>query len=127
MLFRFLLWVLAWRIDSLAKKSEGFKRAIGDYQVVLQFKTADQKAQRYFQFDAGDTRSKSAVHPSPTMAFVFNTPKEAMQLIKKMSQHPEDKTLFIFAIRDGLLRIEGDMAYLSWFQAISKYFGPEPK
>lgn len=127
MLFRFLLWVLAWRINSLAKKSAGFRRAIGDYKVVLQFKTRDGKAQRYYAFNAGATSSSAGVHPDPTMAFVFNNPKEAMQLIKKMGEHPEDKTIFIMAIKDGLLSIEGDMAYLTWFQAISKYFGPEEK
>lgn len=127
MLFRFLLWILAWRINSLAKKSAGFRRAIGDYKVVLQFKTRDGKAQRYYLFDAGATSSRKGVHPDPTIAFVFNTPQEAMQLIKKMGDNPEDKTIFIMAIKDGLLSIEGDMAYLTWFQAISKYFGPEQK
>lgn len=127
MLFRFLLWVLAWRINSLSQKSEGFKKVIGDYQVVLQFKTRDQKVQRYYAFDAGKTSSKNRLHENPTMSFVFNNAKEAMQLIKKMGENPEDKTIFIMAIRDGLLQIEGDMAYLTWFQAISKYFGPAEK
>ena len=44
-----------------------------------------------------------------------------------MGERPEDKTVFIYAIRDGQLNIEGDMAYLTWFQVISKYFGPEEK
>jgi len=47
MLFRFLLWILAWRINSLSEKSEGFKKVIGDYNVVLQFKTEDLKVRRY--------------------------------------------------------------------------------
>ena len=127
MIFKFLLWILAWRIDSLAKKSEGFKKAMGDYKVVLQFKTKDKKVQRYYAFDNGQTSSKAKVHENPTMSFVFNNPKEALQLIKTMGERPEDKTVFIYAIRDGLLKIEGDMAYLTWFQVISQYFGPEEK
>lgn len=127
MLFRFLLWLLAWRINSLAKNSADFQRVIGDYKVVLQFKTKDQKVQRYYAFDAGKTHSRRGLHPDPTMAFVFNNPQQAMQLIKKMGEHPEDKTIFIMAIKDKLLSIEGDMAYLTWFQAIGKYFGPQEK
>lgn len=127
MIFKFLLWILAWRINSLAKKNEGFKKAMGDYKVVLQFKTKDKKVQRYYAFDNGQTSSKPAVHENPTMSFVFNNPKEALELIKTMGERPEDKTVFIYAIRDGLLKIEGDMAYLTWFQVISQYFGPEEK
>ena len=127
MLFRFLLWILAWRIRSLAKNNAGFRRVIGDYRVVLQFKTRDGKVQRYYGFDAGKTTSAAGLHPDPTMAFVFNNPKEAMELIRRMGENPEDKTIFIMAIKEGLLSIEGDMAYLTWFQAISKYFGPEEK
>lgn len=127
MMFRFLLWLLAWRIDSLARKSVGFRRVISDYRVVLQFKTRDGKVQRYYAFDAGKTSSRSGLHENPTMAFVFNNPKEAMALIKRMGENPEDKAIFIMAIKEGLLSIEGDMAYLTWFQAMSKYFGPEEK
>ena len=127
MIFRFLLWILAWRINSLAKNNEGFKKAMNNYNVVLQFKTKDLKVKRYYAFNAGKTYSRNEVHPDPTMTFVFNNAKEALQLIKTMGEHPEDKTIFIMAIRDGLLKIEGDMAYLTWFQVISKYFGPEEK
>ena len=128
MLFRFLLWVLAFRIDSLAKKNEGFKNVIKDYEhVVLQFKTADKKVQRYYSFQSGKTSSKGTVHTNPTIAFVFKNAKSAMQLIKKMGENPDDKTIFIYGIRDGDIKIEGDMAYMTWFQAISKYFGPEEK
>ena len=127
MLFRFLLWILSWRINSLAKKNEGFKKVIGDYQVVLQFKTEDLKVKRYFAFDAGQTYSKGKVHDNPTMAFVFKNSKSAMELIKKMGENPNDKTLFLMGIKDGDIKIEGDMAYMTWFQAMSNYFGPEEK
>ena len=127
MLFRLLLWILAWRINTLARKHPGFQKVIGDYRVVLQFKTRDGKAQRYYVFDAGETWSRAGVHDDPTMAFVFNSPKQAMALIKRMGENPEDKTIFIMAIKEGLLSIEGDMAYLTWFQAMSRYFGPEEK
>lgn len=127
MMFRMLLWLLGYRINQLALKSAGFKKAIGDYRIVLQFKTADGKAQRYYAFDAGKTSSHKGLHPAPTMAMVFKTPKDALQLIKRMGKAPKDKTVFIYAIRDGELAIEGDMAYLTFFQAISRYFGPEPK
>ena len=127
MMFKMLLWILGFRINHLARKSAGFKKAIGDYQVVLQFKTRDGKAQRYYQFDAGQTASHKGLHPNPTMAMVFKTPKDALQLIKRMGEAPKDKTIFIYAIRDGELAIEGDMAYLTFFQSISRYFGPAPK
>jgi len=61
MLFRFLLWILAWRINSLSEKSEGFKKVIGDYNVVLQFKTEDLKVKRYYAFDAGKTSSSIGI------------------------------------------------------------------
>ena len=127
MLFRFLLWILAWRINSLAKKSEGFKKVIGDYKVVLQFKTEDLKVKRYYAFNAGKTSSKGKVHEDPTMAFVFKNSKVAMDLIKKMGETPTDKTIFLMGIKEGNIKIEGDMAYMTWFQAISNYFGPEEK
>ena len=127
MIFRLLLWILAWRINSLAKHHENFKKVLAGYDVVLQFKTKDQKVQRYFAFCYGHTYSRAGLHPKPTMSFVFNDAKEALALIKLMGENPDDKTIFIFAIRDHQLAIEGDMAYLTWFQAIAKYFGPEPK
>lgn len=127
MLFKILLWILGFRINQLSRNSAGFKKAIGNYRVVLQFKTADGKAQRYYAFNAGQTSSHQGLHPNPTMAMVFKTPKQALQLIKRMGQAPKDKTVFIYAIRDGELAIEGDMAYLTFFQSISRFFGPEPK
>lgn len=125
MLFRFLLWILSWRINSLSKNSDGFKKVIGDYQVVLQFKTADHKVKRYYKFDAGKTSSKGEIHHAPTMAFVFKNASVAMDLIKKMGEAPTDKTIFLMGIKEGNITIEGDMAYMTWFQAISNYFGPE--
>ena len=127
MIFRLLLWILAWRINSLAKHNQNFKKVLAGYDVVLQFRTRDQRVQRYFAFCYGHTYSRTGVHPKPTMSFVFNNAKEALELIKFMGDNPDDKTIFIFAIRDKKLAIEGDMAYLTWFQAIAKYFGPEQK
>lgn len=128
MLFRFLLWVLAWRINSLSKNNIEFKKIIDAYKhVVLQFRTEDNNVKRYYAFDSGVTSSKRAVHSDPTMTFVFKNAKQAMQLIRKMGEHPEDKTIFIYAIKEGSIRVEGDMAYMTWFQAISKYFGPAEK
>jgi len=125
--FQLLLWVLAFRINSLAKKHAGFQKAIAGYDVVLQFKTMDNKISRYYQFQQGKTRSMSALHPKPTIAIVFKNAKEALNIIKQMGKDPTDKTIFIYGIRDGVIKIEGDMAYLTWFQVISKYFGPQQK
>lgn len=128
MLFRLLLWILAWRINSLSKNNQEFKSIIDRYQhVVLQFRTEDNRVKRYYAFDSGTTRSRAQVHQAPTMSFVFQSPKQAMTLIKKMGEQPQDKTIFIYGIRDGLIRIEGDMAYMTWFQAIAKFFGPAEK
>lgn len=128
MLFRLLLWILAWRINSLSKNNQEFKSIIDRYQhVVLQFRTEDNRVKRYYAFDSGATHSKAQVHQAPTMSFVFQSPKQAMTLIKKMGEQPQDKTIFIYGIRDGLIRIEGDMAYMTWFQAIAKFFGPAEK
>lgn len=125
MMFRLMLWLLAFRIQQLSKKSDGFIKSIAGYNVALQFKTADGKVQRFYTFNQGETRSDSGLHPEPTMALVFRTPREAVQLIRRMGAAPKDKTVFIYAIRDGELAIEGDMAYLTFFQSISRYFGPQ--
>lgn len=126
MLFRLLLWILAWRINRLAKNNIEFKNIIDRYpSVVLQFRTENNGVKRYYAFNRGVTHSKPQLYDQATMGFVFKNSKQAMQLIKKMGDNPEDKTVFIYAIRDGILKVEGDMAYMTWFQTIAKYFGPQ--
>lgn len=128
MVFRLLLWIMALRIHYLGKHNAGFKQFIHRYEnVVLQFRTQDNAIKRYYQFQSGSTFSEAKLHPNATMGFVFKDAKQALALIKKMGENPEDKTLFIYAIRDGILQVEGDMAYMTWFQVLGNYLPPERK
>lgn len=127
MIFRFLLWVLALRINYLSNRNDGFKQAIEGKECVLQFKTADLQVKRYYAFNHGKTTSRGAVHDNASMAIVFENAKVAMGLIKSMANNPNDPSVFMKAMQAGQLKIEGDMGLMMWFMQIAKYFGPQKK
>ena len=88
-------------------------------------KTADGVAKRYYSFALGKTKSKGAEHAEPTMAIVFESATVAMGLIRTMAKNPKDPSVFMVAMQQGKLKMEGDMSLMMWFMQIAKHFGPQ--
>ena len=124
MTFQFLLWLLGKRINWLAENDAEFKKAIKGRVCVMQFRTADNRARQYYKFAAGKTDTATGLHSKPSITFSFKSTGTAMGLILKMAKDPSDKGVFMEAIRQGKLRISGDMSLLAWFMTVSDHFAP---
>ncbi len=125
MLFRFCLWLLAKRIDSLMLENEGFQKVAGKKSCVIQFKTLDNKVSRYFAFNMGKFENAEGLHARPSLTIALPSPAAARKFLFTMAKNPDDKSLAIDAIKQGQLRFSGDVSLLTWFMAISDYFAPE--
>lgn len=125
MFFRFCLWLLAKRIDTLMQDNEGFKKVAGKKSCVILFKTSDNKVARYFAFNMGKVKTEPSLHDIPTLTIAIPTAGEARKVILMMAKDPDDKSKSIEAIKQGQIRISGDISLLTWFMTISEYFAPE--
>lgn len=125
MFYRLMLWLLSKRIVALSENHEGFQAAIRRRRCVIQFKTHNNKVARYFSFAGGQVLSEAKLHDSPSITFSFRTAAVARKLILGMAKTPDDKSVFIEAINQGKLRLQGDISLMTWFMEISDFFAPE--
>ena len=125
MLFRFCLWLLGKRLESLMQSNEAFIKIAGRKNCVIQFKTLDGRVARYFVFNMGKLENAEGLHDRPSLTIALPSPSAARRFLLTMAKSPDDKSLAIEAIKQGQLRFSGDMSLLTWFMSISDYFAPE--
>jgi hypothetical protein len=105
-----LLYGLYLKLARAARTDKDFRNYIGNIQLRILIKTADNRWGRLFVFDRGRVRSESgADHPSDA-ALVWSDPATAFKVMLKGS----DEATF-HAAAQGKLRVEGMAYYIQWF------------
>ena len=111
MKFTLLLFVLAQKLKSAAKKNTVYRKHLGIMQLKVLIKTADGKGGRLFIFDKGAFSSVSGAHHSCDVALVW---ADAGTAFRVMTSKTGDADTFR-AAAEGKVRVEGLVPYLQWF------------
>lgn len=106
-----LLFVLAQKLKSAAKKNKAFQKHLGLMQLAVLIKTADGKSGRLFLFDRGAFSSQSGADHPCDVALIW---ADAGTAFRVMTSKTGDADTFR-AAAGGKVRVEGMAAYLQWF------------
>ena len=105
-----LLFGLYLKLRRAAKNNEAFRSYIGNIQVRILIKTADDKRGRLIIFDQGKIRSRSGARHESDVALVWSDAATAFKVMLSMS----DEEMFNAAAR-GKVKVEGMAYFLQWF------------
>jgi len=111
MKFKLLLFILAQKLKSAAKKNTAYRKHLGLLQIRVLINTADGKTGRLFIFDKGSFSSVSGTHHQFDVALVWS---DADTAFKVMTSKTGDADTFR-AAAEGKVRVEGMVPYLQWF------------
>ena len=111
MKFSLLLFVLAQKLKSAAKRNVAYKKHLGIMKLRVLIRTADGKRGRVFIFDKGAFTSLGGAHHPCDVALVWIDPETAFRV---MTSKTGDADTFK-AAAEGKVRVEGMVPYLQWF------------
>ncbi len=111
MKFTLLLFALAQKLKSAAKKNPAYRKHLGIMQLRVLIKTADGKWGRLFIFDRGAFSSLAGADHRCDAALVW---ADAGTAFKVMTSKNGDADTFR-AAAEGRVRVEGMVPYLQWF------------
>ena len=111
MKFTLLLFVLAQKLKSAAKKNPAYRKHLGIMQLRVLIKTADGKQGRLFIFDKGALSTVSGTDHRCDAALVW---ADAGTAFRVMTSKTGDADTFQ-AAAEGKVRVEGMVPYLQWF------------
>jgi len=106
-----LLYVLALKLRSAAKKNPAYRGHLGALQVRVLIKTADGSRGRLFSFDRGRFSTKSGAGHESDVALIW---ADAATGFRVMTSKDGDADTFR-AAAEGKVRVEGMVPYLQWF------------
>ncbi len=115
-----LMWMIAQRMQSAARHNAAFKASLEGRSFVLQMTTSSQRCSRYFQVKDGKVVSHSGSYADPTLTMTFTQPDDGFNLLLRASQ-----PLFMKAMQDGKVKLQGDPAPLFWLVSVGKYLRPK--
>jgi hypothetical protein len=111
MKFTLLLFVLAQKLKTAAKKNTAYRKHLGIMQIRVLMKTEDGKIGRLFVFDKGVFSTESGAHHPCDVALVW---ADAGTAFRVMTSKTGDADTFK-AAAEGKVRVEGMVPYLQWF------------
>jgi hypothetical protein len=106
-----LLFILAQKLKSAAKRNAAYRRHLGIMQIRVLIKTADGKGGRLFIFDKGAFSSVSGTDHPCDVALIW---ADAGTAFRVMTSKTGDADTFK-AAAEGKVRVEGMVPYLQWF------------
>ncbi len=110
MKFSFLLYMLAKKLKSTAKKNPDFKKRLAEKDFTLQIRTEDNKKARFFTFTNGDVESKGALAENAQISLIWS---DAATGFKTMTA--KDGNASMKALQEGKLKLDGDAQLALWF------------
>ena len=106
-----LLFVLAKKLKTAAKKNAVYRKHLGLMQIRVLIKTADGKKGRVFIFDKGALSTAGGAQHRCDVALVW---ADAGTAFRVMTSKTGDADTFL-AAAEGKMRVEGMVPYLQWF------------
>ncbi|MBL7251009.1 hypothetical protein [Alloalcanivorax marinus] len=118
MKFRLILLLLGWRLAWLARRHPGFRQQLEHRDVVMQWRTFDGRAARWYHFQPGRVRRGGGLHPTPSVTLNFKDAKYAFHTLKASGKN---QMAFMEGMQAGDIKVEGDPGHLMWFMTLMKF------
>ncbi|MGD0917159.1 MAG: molybdopterin-dependent oxidoreductase [Thermodesulfobacteriota bacterium] len=113
-IFHALLFGLYQILKRTARKYPAFRERLGEHNCVVQLRTKDKSAGRYFLFENGRVKSKKGLHPRPDAEITFETADTAVQMFTA----PRDFQGRIDLMKNFRLEQAGPESLITWFMEL---------
>jgi len=118
--FKFLLWALTMLLNRAAKSNPECARFVGAKELDFQIRAGD-GAGRLFMIRDGVVRSRSSVDRPAKFTMTFRDAGRGFAVLSAK----DSQDAFLSALRDGDLKITGDLVEVLWFQRLTEFLKPK--
>lgn len=122
MRFRLILILLGWRLAWLAGRNNGFRQQLMQRDTVMQWRTFNGGAARWYHFQPDRVTSRTGLHPKPSVTLNFKSSGYAFRTLKTAGKN---QMAFMEGMQAGDIKVAGDPAHLMWFMTLMKFIIPK--
>ena len=121
LLFRLILLYVALRLRWLAWRDPAFRKDLQRRTIMMVWRTHDGRIARWFHFSPNRVRSGSGLRERCDIAVRF---QDADYGATTLIQLLDNQRLFFVGMRQGKIRLNGNIKGLLWFRTVSEYLVP---
>jgi hypothetical protein len=121
LLFRLILLYVALRLRWLAWRDPAFRKDLQRRNIMMVWRTHDGRIARWFHFSPNRVRSGSGLRERCDIAVRF---QDADYGATTLIQLLDNQRLFFVGMRQGKIRLNGNIKGLLWFRTVSEYLVP---
>ena len=119
--FRLILFCVAMRLRWLAWRDPAFRKDLQRRKIMMVWRTHDGRIARWFHFSPNRVRSGSGLRKRCDIAVRF---QDADYGATTLIQLLDNQRLFFVGMRQGKIRLNGNIKGLLWFRTVSEYLVP---
>lgn len=119
--FRLILFCVALRLRWLAWRDPAFRKDLQRRNIMMVWRTPDGRIARWFHFSPNRVRSGSGLRERCDIAVRF---QDADYGATTLIQLLDNQRLFFVGMRQGKIRLNGNIKGLLWFRTVSEYLVP---
>ena len=119
--FRLILFCVAMRLRWLAWRDPAFRKDLQRRKIMMVWRTHDGRIARWFHFSPNRVRSGSGLRERCDIAVRF---QDADYGATTLIQLLDNQRLFFVGMRQGKIRLNGNIKGLLWFRTVSEYLVP---
>jgi hypothetical protein len=119
--FRLILFCVALRLRWLAWRDPAFRKDLQRRNIMMVWRTHDGRIARWFHFSPNRVRSGSGLRERCDIAVRF---QDADYGATTLIQLLDNQRLFFVGMRQGKIRLNGNIKGLLWFRTVSEYLVP---
>ena len=119
--FRLILLYVALRLRWLAWRDPAFRKDLQRRNIMMVWRTHDGRIARWFHFSPNRVRSGSGLRERCDIAVRF---QDADYGATTLIQLLDNQRLFFVGMRQGKIRLNGNIKGLLWFRTVSEYLVP---
>ena len=116
--FRLILLYVALRLRWLAWRDPAFRKDLQRRNIMMVWRTHDGRIARWFHFSPNRVRSGSGLRERCDIAVRF---QDADYGATTLIQLLDNQRLFFVGMRQGKIRLNGNIKGLLWFRTVSEY------
>ena len=119
--FRLILFCVALRLRWLAWRDPAFRKDLQRRNIMMVWRTHDGRIARWFHFSPNRVRSGSGLRKRCDIAVRFQDADYGATTLIQLLDNPR---LFFVGMRQGKIRLNGNIKGLLWFRTVSAYLVP---
>jgi len=119
--FRLILLYVALRLRWLAWRDPAFRKDLQRRNIMMVWRTHDGRIARWFHFSSNRVRSGPGLRERCDIAVRF---QDADYGATTLIQLLDNQRLFFVGMRQGKIRLNGNIKGLLWFRTVSEYLVP---